>query len=93
MIAEKVDHDVAIKLGVLEIRRLYKDMKANVFEKKSNFELLEYDCQYSIVFTLFQPIVHTVGKKSGCVSFFLKPPSIRSRRKNFERRSVANSKQ
>ena len=40
-IAEKVEHETAIKLGVLEIRRQYKDMKANVFEKKSNFELLE----------------------------------------------------
>jgi len=40
-IAEKVDHEIAIKLGVLEIRRQYKDMKVNVFEKKSNFELLE----------------------------------------------------
>nr|XP_026690959.1 focal adhesion kinase 1 isoform X2 [Ciona intestinalis] len=42
-IAEKVDHDTAIKLGCLEIRRYFKDMPHSVFEKKSNFELLERD--------------------------------------------------
>jgi len=41
VVAEKVDPDIAIKLGVLEIRRQFKNTKANVFEKKSNFELLE----------------------------------------------------
>uniref|UniRef100_H2YTL1 non-specific protein-tyrosine kinase n=1 Tax=Ciona savignyi TaxID=51511 RepID=H2YTL1_CIOSA len=40
-VAEKVDHETAIKLGCLEIRRYFKDMPSTVFEKKSNFELLE----------------------------------------------------
>ena len=41
VVADKVDHDIAIKLGVLEMKRQYRNTKPNVFEKKSNFELLE----------------------------------------------------
>ena len=40
-IAEKIDHETVIKLGCLEMRRYFKHMPGNVFDKKSNFELLE----------------------------------------------------
>nr|CAB3265270.1 focal adhesion kinase 1 [Phallusia mammillata] len=43
VIAEKIEHETAIKLGCLEIRRFFKDMPSNVFDKKSNFDLLERD--------------------------------------------------
>jgi len=40
-IASRIDHDTAIKLGCIELRRTFSNMPANVFDKKSNFELLE----------------------------------------------------
>ncbi|XP_024117404.1 protein tyrosine kinase 2aa isoform X10 [Oryzias melastigma] len=39
----QVDQDVALKLGCLEIRRFFKDMRGNALDKKSNYELLEKD--------------------------------------------------
>ncbi|XP_043543734.1 protein tyrosine kinase 2aa isoform X4 [Chiloscyllium plagiosum] len=42
-IADQVDQDIALKLGCLEIRRFYKEMRGNALEKKSNYELLEKD--------------------------------------------------
>ncbi|XP_078811341.1 focal adhesion kinase 1 isoform X10 [Oryzias latipes] len=39
----EVDQDVALKLGCLEIRRFFKDMRGNALDKKSNYELLEKD--------------------------------------------------
>ena len=38
---ESIDHDTAIQLGCLEIRRLFKDMLQNALDKKSNIEYLE----------------------------------------------------
>ncbi|XP_076804067.1 focal adhesion kinase 1-like isoform X3 [Clavelina lepadiformis] len=43
VIAEKIESDTSVKLGCLELRRFYKDMPKDVFDKKSNFELLEKD--------------------------------------------------
>ncbi|XP_049890090.1 protein tyrosine kinase 2aa isoform X2 [Epinephelus moara] len=42
-IGEQVEQDVALKLGCLEIRRFFKDMRGNALDKKSNYELLEKD--------------------------------------------------
>ncbi|XP_043923186.1 focal adhesion kinase 1 isoform X4 [Protopterus annectens] len=42
-IADQVDQEVALKLGCLEIRRFYREMRGNALEKKSNYELLEKD--------------------------------------------------
>uniref|UniRef100_A0A3B4BD95 Focal adhesion kinase 1 n=1 Tax=Periophthalmus magnuspinnatus TaxID=409849 RepID=A0A3B4BD95_9GOBI len=42
-IGDKVEQDVALKLGCLEIRRFYKEMRGNALDKKSNYELLEKD--------------------------------------------------
>ncbi|XP_026139748.1 focal adhesion kinase 1 isoform X6 [Carassius auratus] len=42
-IADKVDQDIALKLGCLEIRRFFRDMRGNALDKKSNYELLEKD--------------------------------------------------
>ncbi len=38
---DSIDHELAIQLGCLEIRRLFKDMLQNALEKKSNIEYLE----------------------------------------------------
>ncbi|XP_034017162.1 focal adhesion kinase 1-like isoform X9 [Thalassophryne amazonica] len=40
---DQVEHDVALKLGCLEIRRFFKEMRGNALDKKSNYELLEKD--------------------------------------------------
>ncbi|XP_062292483.1 protein tyrosine kinase 2aa [Scomber scombrus] len=40
---EQVEQDVALKLGCLEIRRFFKEMRGNALDKKSNYELLEKD--------------------------------------------------
>uniref|UniRef100_A0A8C4PV10 Focal adhesion kinase 1 n=1 Tax=Equus asinus asinus TaxID=83772 RepID=A0A8C4PV10_EQUAS len=37
-IADQVDQDIALKLGCLEIRRSYWEMRGNALEKKSNYE-------------------------------------------------------
>ncbi|XP_028452951.1 protein tyrosine kinase 2aa isoform X11 [Perca flavescens] len=42
-IGEPVEQDVALKLGCLEIRRFFKEMRGNALDKKSNYELLEKD--------------------------------------------------
>ncbi|XP_030002622.1 LOW QUALITY PROTEIN: focal adhesion kinase 1-like [Sphaeramia orbicularis] len=42
-IGDQVDQDVALKLGCLEIRRFFKEMRGNALDKKSNYELLEKD--------------------------------------------------
>uniref|UniRef100_A0A8C2DBL7 Focal adhesion kinase 1 n=1 Tax=Cyprinus carpio TaxID=7962 RepID=A0A8C2DBL7_CYPCA len=42
-IADQVDQDIALKLGCLEIRRFFRDMRGNALDKKSNYELLEKD--------------------------------------------------
>uniref|UniRef100_A0A3P8W0Z6 Focal adhesion kinase 1 n=1 Tax=Cynoglossus semilaevis TaxID=244447 RepID=A0A3P8W0Z6_CYNSE len=42
-IGDRVEQDVALKLGCLEIRRFFKDMRGNALDKKSNYELLEKD--------------------------------------------------
>ncbi|XP_016090378.1 focal adhesion kinase 1-like isoform X8 [Sinocyclocheilus grahami] len=42
-IADHIDQDVALKLGCLEIRRFFRDMRGNALDKKSNYELLEKD--------------------------------------------------
>uniref|UniRef100_A0A8I3RZM0 Focal adhesion kinase 1 n=1 Tax=Canis lupus familiaris TaxID=9615 RepID=A0A8I3RZM0_CANLF len=42
-IADRVDQDIALKLGCLEIRRSYWEMRGNALEKKSNYEVLEKD--------------------------------------------------
>uniref|UniRef100_A0A8C9TR50 non-specific protein-tyrosine kinase n=2 Tax=Scleropages formosus TaxID=113540 RepID=A0A8C9TR50_SCLFO len=41
--ADHVDQDVALKLGCLEIRRFFRDLRGNALDKKSNYELLEKD--------------------------------------------------
>ncbi|CAM9655338.1 unnamed protein product [Lampetra planeri] len=41
--AEHADHDTAVQLGCLEIRRYYREMPQMALDKKSNFELLERD--------------------------------------------------
>nr|BAB24058.1 unnamed protein product [Mus musculus] len=40
-IADQVDQEIALKLGCLEIRRSYWEMRGNALEKKSNYEVLE----------------------------------------------------
>uniref|UniRef100_A0A2K5EU22 Focal adhesion kinase 1 n=1 Tax=Aotus nancymaae TaxID=37293 RepID=A0A2K5EU22_AOTNA len=42
-IADQVDQEIALKLGCLEIRRSYWEMRGNALEKKSNYEVLEKD--------------------------------------------------
>ncbi|XP_032981702.1 focal adhesion kinase 1 isoform X6 [Rhinolophus ferrumequinum] len=42
-LADQVDQDTALKLGCLEIRRSYWEMRGNALEKKSNYEVLEKD--------------------------------------------------
>ncbi|ELK11675.1 Focal adhesion kinase 1 [Pteropus alecto] len=42
-VADQVDQDIALKLGCLEIRRSYWEMRGNALEKKSNYEVLEKD--------------------------------------------------
>ncbi|MBN3286580.1 FAK1 kinase, partial [Polyodon spathula] len=39
--ADQVDQDVALKLGCLEIRRFFREMRGNALDKKSNYELLD----------------------------------------------------
>uniref|UniRef100_A0AAY4D134 Protein tyrosine kinase 2 n=1 Tax=Denticeps clupeoides TaxID=299321 RepID=A0AAY4D134_9TELE len=39
--ADQVEQDVALKLGCLEIRRFYREMRGNALDKKSNYELLD----------------------------------------------------
>ncbi|XP_018587382.1 protein tyrosine kinase 2aa isoform X2 [Scleropages formosus] len=41
--ADEVDQDIALKLGCLEIRRFFREMRGNALDKKSNYELLEKD--------------------------------------------------
>uniref|UniRef100_A0A3Q3XK44 Focal adhesion kinase 1 n=1 Tax=Mola mola TaxID=94237 RepID=A0A3Q3XK44_MOLML len=41
-VGDQVEQDVALKLGCLEIRRFFKEMRGNALDKKSNYELLEY---------------------------------------------------
>ncbi|XP_059411616.1 focal adhesion kinase 1-like isoform X2 [Carassius carassius] len=41
--ADQVDQEIALKLGCLEIRRFYREMRGNALDKKSNYELLEKD--------------------------------------------------
>ncbi|MFT7816101.1 focal adhesion kinase 1-like isoform X8 [Arapaima gigas] len=41
--ADHVDQDIALKLGCLEIRRFFRDLRGNALDKKSNYELLEKD--------------------------------------------------
>ncbi|XP_058866392.1 focal adhesion kinase 1 isoform X12 [Acipenser ruthenus] len=41
--ADQVDQEVALKLGCLEIRRFFREMRGNALDKKSNYELLEKD--------------------------------------------------
>ncbi|XP_055956032.1 focal adhesion kinase 1 isoform X4 [Patella vulgata] len=40
-IAEHIDHDVAVKLACIEMRRFFKDMPQVALDKKSNFDYLE----------------------------------------------------
>ncbi|MEQ2313661.1 putative serine/threonine protein phosphatase [Ameca splendens] len=40
---DQLEQDVALKLGCLEIRRFFKEMRGNALDKKSNYELLEKD--------------------------------------------------
>uniref|UniRef100_A0A671S5N7 Focal adhesion kinase 1 n=1 Tax=Sinocyclocheilus anshuiensis TaxID=1608454 RepID=A0A671S5N7_9TELE len=42
-IADQVEQEMALKLGCLEIRRFYREMRGNALDKKSNYELLEKD--------------------------------------------------
>nr|XP_020453069.1 focal adhesion kinase 1-like isoform X3 [Monopterus albus] len=42
-VGDQVEQDVALKLGCLEIRRFFKEMRGNALDKKSNYELLEKD--------------------------------------------------
>ncbi|XP_056153905.1 protein tyrosine kinase 2aa isoform X2 [Lampris incognitus] len=42
-IGEQVEQDIALKLGCLEIRRFFREMRGNALDKKSNYELLEKD--------------------------------------------------
>uniref|UniRef100_A0A670IAK7 Focal adhesion kinase 1 n=2 Tax=Podarcis muralis TaxID=64176 RepID=A0A670IAK7_PODMU len=42
-IADQVDQEIALKLGCLEIRRSYWEMRGNALDKKSNYEVLEKD--------------------------------------------------
>ncbi|XP_056335550.1 protein tyrosine kinase 2aa isoform X4 [Danio aesculapii] len=42
-VADQVEQEVALKLGCLEIRRFYREMRGNALDKKSNYELLEKD--------------------------------------------------
>uniref|UniRef100_A0A1W7REE5 Focal adhesion kinase 1 n=1 Tax=Agkistrodon contortrix contortrix TaxID=8713 RepID=A0A1W7REE5_AGKCO len=42
-IADQVDQEIALKLGCLEIRRSYCEMRGNALDKKSNYEVLEKD--------------------------------------------------
>uniref|UniRef100_A0A674EFT9 Focal adhesion kinase 1 n=1 Tax=Salmo trutta TaxID=8032 RepID=A0A674EFT9_SALTR len=42
-IAVQVEQDIALKLGCLEIRRFFREMRGNALDKKSNYELLEKD--------------------------------------------------
>uniref|UniRef100_A0A8K9XR54 Focal adhesion kinase 1 n=1 Tax=Oncorhynchus mykiss TaxID=8022 RepID=A0A8K9XR54_ONCMY len=41
-VADRVDQDIALKLGCLEIRRFFREMRGNALDKKSNYELLEH---------------------------------------------------
>uniref|UniRef100_A0A8C7K1A5 Focal adhesion kinase 1 n=1 Tax=Oncorhynchus kisutch TaxID=8019 RepID=A0A8C7K1A5_ONCKI len=41
-VADRVDQDIALKLGCLEIRRFFREMRGNALDKKSNYELLEF---------------------------------------------------
>uniref|UniRef100_A0A8B9KJ82 non-specific protein-tyrosine kinase n=1 Tax=Astyanax mexicanus TaxID=7994 RepID=A0A8B9KJ82_ASTMX len=42
-IADQVEQEIALKLGCLEIRRFFREMRGNALDKKSNYELLEKD--------------------------------------------------
>uniref|UniRef100_A0A3Q2T206 Focal adhesion kinase 1 n=1 Tax=Fundulus heteroclitus TaxID=8078 RepID=A0A3Q2T206_FUNHE len=44
---DQVEQDIALKLGCLEIRRFFKEMRGNALDKKSNYELLEHRCKFS----------------------------------------------
>ncbi|XP_064201963.1 focal adhesion kinase 1-like isoform X5 [Anguilla rostrata] len=41
--AHQVDQEIALKVGCLEIRRFFREMRGNALDKKSNYELLEKD--------------------------------------------------
>ncbi|KAM9308655.1 focal adhesion kinase 1 [Gastrophryne carolinensis] len=41
--SDQVDQEIALKLGCLDIRRSYGEMRGNALEKKSNYEVLEKD--------------------------------------------------
>ncbi|KAG7469801.1 hypothetical protein MATL_G00132620 [Megalops atlanticus] len=41
--AHQLDQDAALKVGCLEIRRFFREMRGNALDKKSNYELLEKD--------------------------------------------------
>uniref|UniRef100_A0A8D3C749 non-specific protein-tyrosine kinase n=1 Tax=Scophthalmus maximus TaxID=52904 RepID=A0A8D3C749_SCOMX len=47
-IGDKLEQDVALKLGCLEIRRFFKEMRGNALDKKSNYELLDICCCYDL---------------------------------------------
>uniref|UniRef100_A0A8C1SSW8 non-specific protein-tyrosine kinase n=1 Tax=Cyprinus carpio TaxID=7962 RepID=A0A8C1SSW8_CYPCA len=48
--ADLVEQEVALKLGCLEIRRFYREMRGNALDKKSNYELLESNAALLSVF-------------------------------------------
>lgn len=52
-LAEKVDQDVALRLGSLEIRRFFRDMPGIALDKKANFEYLEKEIGLDKFFPLF----------------------------------------
>uniref|UniRef100_A0A8C2PWG3 Focal adhesion kinase 1 n=3 Tax=Cyprinus carpio TaxID=7962 RepID=A0A8C2PWG3_CYPCA len=45
-VADQVEQEIALKLGCLEIRRFYREMRGNALDKKSNYELLEFLNRY-----------------------------------------------
>ncbi|KGL88329.1 Protein-tyrosine kinase 2-beta, partial [Charadrius vociferus] len=48
--ASKVSEGMALQLGCLELRRVYKDMPQNALDKKSNFEFLEKEVGLDLFF-------------------------------------------
>uniref|UniRef100_A0A673G998 Focal adhesion kinase 1 n=1 Tax=Sinocyclocheilus rhinocerous TaxID=307959 RepID=A0A673G998_9TELE len=49
-IADQVEQEMALKLGCLEIRRFYREMRGNALDKKSNYELLDVTLLFLSVF-------------------------------------------
>uniref|UniRef100_A0A671S5R9 Focal adhesion kinase 1 n=1 Tax=Sinocyclocheilus anshuiensis TaxID=1608454 RepID=A0A671S5R9_9TELE len=49
-IADQVEQEMALKLGCLEIRRFYREMRGNALDKKSNYELLDVALLFLSVF-------------------------------------------